>query len=126
MRDCACVRDRGGGTDDSLPRRERAGVDTQRSSAEESAGAEAFLEKEASELAWTSGMDLGGQAGMGHVDVRKEDTAEKTLRIFTVTFFTGQGQGDTVGYQPEYASLKVMANTSFLYLAKRAGIKGAI
>lgn len=119
------MRDRGGGTDDSLPRRERAGVDTQRSSAEESAGAEAFLEEEASELDQV-GMDLGGQAGMGHVNVRKEDITENTLRIFTVTFFTGQGQGDTVGYQPEYASLKVMANTSFLYLAKRAGIKGAI
>lgn len=81
---------------------------------------EAFLEEEASEL------DLDGQAGMGHVNVRKGDTAESTLRLSTVTFFTGQGQGDIVGCQPEYISLKVLANASFLYLAKRAGLKGVI
>lgn len=89
---------------------------------------EAFLEEEASELdlGGQAGIDLSGQAGMEHVNVKKEDTAESTLRLSTVTFFTGQEQGDTVAYQPEYISLKVLANASFFYLAKRAGLKGAI
>lgn len=45
---------------------------------------EAFLEEEASEL------DLDGQAGMGHVNVRKGDTAESTLRLHShILYRTG-------------------------------------
>ena len=45
-----------------------------------------------------SELDLSAQAGMGHVAMKKEETAEGVLKIFTVIFFAGQRQGDTVEY----------------------------
>jgi hypothetical protein len=73
-----------------------------------------------------SELDLSDQAGMGHMDMKKEDTAEDILKIFTVTFFVGQGQGDSVGVLARIFILKVLANMSFLHLSKRAGLKEAI